>query len=55
MTKKEEIKLLWSTGFGKDSAVNLFGQIVLFPVMVVFFGMITLCILLFEKSRQEEQ
>lgn len=51
MTKSEDIKLLWECTLGGKSHMNIFGKILLFPLIFLVNIVISLFIILFEKSR----
>jgi hypothetical protein len=50
MTRTEKVLLPWKCTLGNKSDINLAGKIVLFPIIVIFAGTISLLELLFSKD-----
>ena len=52
MTRMELVKLPWECTLGKKSHINLFGKIMLFPIIIVFAVTISLLELLFSSDEE---
>ena len=50
MTRTEKVLLPWECTLGKKSHINLAGKIILFPIIFIFAGTISLLELLFSRD-----
>jgi len=50
MTKYEKVILPWICTLGKKSHMNLAGKIILFPLIILFAGIVSILELLFSKN-----